>query len=223
MKRNRLIRKLLILSSSFIFSQSYAEPVILEDIGLSTPESVEYYAAEDMYLVTNINGDPFAKDDNGFISKISPGGEVIELKWINGESTNVTLNAPKGAAISGDRLYVADLDEVHILSTRHHGAVPGWPDDWVLELPCRVGRDGIQPVPTEPLPPACFGLLAQVKAYEILTAEAAVHGDRQAAYQALLVHPLGPDADKVGAVLDDLLETHRAHLPQFWGGGEKPV
>jgi 6-phospho-beta-glucosidase len=79
-----------------------------------------------------------------------------------------------------------------------------------------VGRDGIRPLPAEPLPPACFGLLAHVKAFEILTVEAAVTGDRDAAYRALLAHPLGPPADRVQAVLDDLLETNRAHLPQFW-------
>jgi 6-phospho-beta-glucosidase len=60
------------------------------------------------------------------------------------------------------------------------------------------------------------GLLAQVKAYEILTAEAAVSGSRDLAYQALLAHPLGPAADKVQEVLDDVLETHKAYLPQFW-------
>lgn len=109
-----------------------------------------------------------------------------------------------------------DLGETHVVNTRHGGAVPGWPADWVLEMPCRVDRAGIHPLPADPLPPACFGLLAQVKMYELLTVEAAVHGDREAAYQALLVHPLGPPADRVQAVLDDMLETHRAHLPQFW-------
>ena len=109
-----------------------------------------------------------------------------------------------------------DLGETHVVNTRHGGAVPGWPADWVLELPCRVSRAGIQPLPAEPLPLACWGLLAQVKAYELLTVEAAVHGDRAAAYQALLAHPLGPAADKVQLVLVDLLATHRAHLPQFW-------
>jgi 6-phospho-beta-glucosidase len=59
-------------------------------------------------------------------------------------------------------------------------------------------------------------LIAQVKSFELLTVEAAVHGDREAAYQALLTHPLGPSADKVQTVLDDLLETHRDFLPQFW-------
>jgi 6-phospho-beta-glucosidase len=109
-----------------------------------------------------------------------------------------------------------DMGETHIVNARHGGAVPGWPEDWVLELPCRVDHSGIHPLPAEPLPLACFGLLAQVKAYELLTVEAAVNGDRRAAYQALLAHPLGPPADRVQDVLDDLLDTHRAYLPQFW-------
>lgn len=109
-----------------------------------------------------------------------------------------------------------NLGETQVVNARHGGAVAGWPADWVLELPCRVDAAGIHPLPAEPLPPACFGLLAQVKAYELLTVAAAVCGDRRAAYQALLAHPLGPSADRVQAVLDDLLETHRAHLPQFF-------
>lgn len=108
-----------------------------------------------------------------------------------------------------------DLGETHVVNTRHAGAVDGWPEDWVLELPCQVDHSGIHPLPAEPLPPACFGLLAQIKSFELLTIEAAVHGDRQAAYQALLAHPLGPPADQIQAVLDDMLATHRANLPQF--------
>ena len=109
-----------------------------------------------------------------------------------------------------------NLGEVHVVNTSHQGMVPGWPPEWVLEMPCRVDRAGIQPLPAEPLPTACFGLLAHVKAYELLTLEAAVHGDRNAAYQALLAHPLGPQADQIQAVLDDLLETNRGFLPQFF-------
>ena len=70
-------------------------------------------------------------------------------------------------------------------------------------------------MPVLPLPPVCFGLLAAVKSYEILTVQAAVEGNRRAAYQALLAHPLGPGADRVGDVLDDLLATNAAYLPQF--------
>jgi 6-phospho-beta-glucosidase len=109
-----------------------------------------------------------------------------------------------------------DLGETHVVNIRNDGAVQEWPADWVLEMPATVRRSGITPIPTQPLPVSCFGLISAVKAFELLTVEAAVHGDREAAYQALLVHPLGPKADKVQAVLDDLLETHKEHLPQFW-------
>ena len=108
-----------------------------------------------------------------------------------------------------------DLKEVHIVNTKQGNAVPGYPSDWVMELPCIVDRQGIHPLAAKPLPPICFSLLQQVKTYELLTVEAAVHGDRSAAYQAMLAHPLGPDADQIPAVLDDLLETHGAYLPNF--------
>jgi 6-phospho-beta-glucosidase len=109
-----------------------------------------------------------------------------------------------------------DLGETHVVNIKNAGAVGEWPAEWVLEIASTVRKSGITAIPTEPLPAACFGLISAVKAYELLTVEAAVHGDRQAAYQALLVNPLGPTADKVQAVLDDMLETHKDHLPQFW-------
>jgi 6-phospho-beta-glucosidase len=108
-----------------------------------------------------------------------------------------------------------DLGETHVVNTPHRGAVPGWPEDWVLEMPCTVDAKGIHPLPAEPLPPVCFGLIAQIKSYELLTVEAAVHGDREAAYQALLAHPLGPSAEVAQEVLDDMLEINRSYLPQF--------
>jgi len=109
-----------------------------------------------------------------------------------------------------------DLGQVHIVNVPNNGAVPGWPADWVVEIPARVDQSGIHPLPADPLPPACFGLVAQVKMYELLTVEAAVRGDRKAAYQALLAHPLGPQGDQVQAVLDDMLATNRRWLPQFY-------
>jgi 6-phospho-beta-glucosidase len=108
-----------------------------------------------------------------------------------------------------------DLGETHVVNVPHRGAIPGYPEDWVLEMPAKIRRSGIEPIPAEPLPLACFGLIAQVKSYELLTVEAAVHGNRDAAYQALLTHPLGPSADKVEVVLNDMLEINKAYLPQF--------
>jgi len=109
-----------------------------------------------------------------------------------------------------------NLNEIHVLNIRHNGAVPGWNSDWVLEMPCMVSAEGIVPLPASPLPLVCESLIQRVKAYEILTAKAAVNGDRIAAYQALLTHPLGPDADKVNQVLEDMLEINKPYLSNFF-------
>lgn len=87
--------------------------VTVSDAGLETPESVLYDAASGVYLVSNINGAATEKDDNGFISRVRPDGTVEELRWIDAAaSEEVTLNAPKGLAIKGDTLFVADIDSV---------------------------------------------------------------------------------------------------------------
>jgi len=83
--------------------------VRIENVGFATPESVLHDSEADVYLISNINGSPLGADGNGFISRVAPDGNVIELKWIDGETDGVTLNAPKGMAIIGDTLYVADI------------------------------------------------------------------------------------------------------------------
>lgn len=84
--------------------------ITVAEVGFATPESVLHEPAADVYLVSNINGSPLEKDGNGFISRLSPDGEVLALKWIDGAAEGVTLNAPKGMAVEGSTLYVADID-----------------------------------------------------------------------------------------------------------------
>lgn len=79
--------------------------------GFSTPESVCYDAAADVYLVSNIEGAPLAKDGKGYILKVRPDDGFRSL-WIHGGQTGVTLNAPKGMALVGGVLWVADIDVV---------------------------------------------------------------------------------------------------------------
>jgi hypothetical protein len=88
----------------------------ITDAGFMTPESVLMDTVADVYLVSNINGSPLEKDDNGFISRVNPDGTIAELKWIDGANSNVTLNAPKGMAIRGDTLFVADINCVRLFN-----------------------------------------------------------------------------------------------------------
>jgi len=91
-----------------------------------TPESVLYDAQLDAYLVSNINGTPATKDDNGFISRVGTDGHVIEANWIDGASDSVMLNAPKGMAIRGDTLFVADIDVVRLFNRATGAPVGAW-------------------------------------------------------------------------------------------------
>ncbi len=83
---------------------------------LQTPESVLWDATTDMYFVSNINGNPSAKDNNGFISRVKPDGAIDSLHFIQGGRGGVTLNAPKGLAVRGDTLWVTDIDAVRAFS-----------------------------------------------------------------------------------------------------------
>jgi DNA-binding beta-propeller fold protein YncE len=76
---------------------------------LKNPESVAYSPKLNVLFVSNVNGKPTEKDQNGFISKVSPAnGSIIELNWVTG------LNAPKGIALSNNnnRLFVSDLTDL---------------------------------------------------------------------------------------------------------------
>lgn len=79
---------------------------------LQTPESVLWDQSADVYFVSNINGNPSVKDNNGFISRVRPDGTIDSLHFIQGGRGGVTLNAPKGLAVRGDTLWVTDIDAV---------------------------------------------------------------------------------------------------------------
>ena len=104
----------LILTGCSFQKRAESTKLQISDVGFQTPESVEYYAEEDVYLVTNINGNPLEKDGNGFISKVSPNGTVIDLKWIDGSKKGIQLDAPKGAEILGNKLYVTDITYIRV-------------------------------------------------------------------------------------------------------------
>ncbi len=193
------------------------DPRTIAVLGMIPNSYLQYYYATDKKLSAQENWPP------------SRAEEVMEIeKDLLGEYADPTLQDPPANLMKRGGAYYStvatqllnahynDLGETHIVNTRNNGAVKDWPPGWVLEMPAKISRKGVEPLPADPLPPVCFGLIAQIKAFELLTIEAAVHGDRKAAYQALLAHPLGPKADKIEEVLEDLLETNKPYLPQFW-------
>jgi 6-phospho-beta-glucosidase len=81
-----------------------------------------------------------------------------------------------------------------------------------------VDADGAHPIAVDPLAPEMAGLVQHAKAYERLTIDAAVTGDRGVALKALMANPLVGDYDVARPLLDALLEANVEHLPRFFGG-----
>jgi hypothetical protein len=142
-----------------------SDQIAVRNVGFATPESVLHDPLTDAYLVSNINGSPLEADDNGFISLLTPEGQVVSLKWIDGASDSVTLHAPKGMAVVGAYLYVADLNTIRRFD-RRTGAprgefpIPGasflndvaaTPDGSVYftDSGLRAGADGFEPSGTD--------------------------------------------------------------------------
>jgi 6-phospho-beta-glucosidase len=93
------------------------------------------------------------------------------------------------------------------------GALPGFPDDLVVEVPAVVGRSGIVPIVQPPLPATVRGLIEALGAYQALTAEAGWSGTRRDAIAALTSNPLVGSLSLAEAMYDEMAAAHRAHLP----------
>jgi len=70
------------------------------------PESAAIDLERGMIYVSNVN--EYALDGNGYLSRVSINGELLNRKWITG------INSPTGIAINGDRIYFADVDALVI-------------------------------------------------------------------------------------------------------------
>jgi sugar lactone lactonase YvrE len=100
-------------------TQSDSARLIASPGGFTQPEAVRYDPDQDVYFVSNWGtGDTDAKDNNGFISRMTPDGTVEQLRFIAGGANGATLHSPRGMTIVGDTLWVVDADAVRGFNRR---------------------------------------------------------------------------------------------------------
>ena len=80
--------------------------VIWSTPGFKSPESILLSGDTSFLYVSNIDGEGDIRDGNGYISKLGKDGTIIAEKWATG------LDAPKGMALNGNKLYVSDIDKL---------------------------------------------------------------------------------------------------------------
>jgi 6-phospho-beta-glucosidase len=110
----------------------------------------------------------------------------------------------------------ADTGDIQVVDMRNDGAIPGLPDEAVVELPAVVDAEGAHPLPQRALPPEMLGLVQHAKAYEHLAVGAARSGSRDQVVRALLANPLVGQYPLAAELADELLAANRHYLPRFF-------
>ncbi|RFU69911.1 6-phospho-beta-glucosidase [Bacillus sp. V59.32b] len=109
-----------------------------------------------------------------------------------------------------------DKRDIQPVNTMNNGAIASIPADSAVEVSCVITKDGPKPIVMGDLPVPVRGLVQQIKSFERVTAEAAVTGDYNTALLAMTINPLTP-SDTIGKqILDEMMEAHKEHLPQFF-------
>jgi hypothetical protein len=193
----------------------------VEVAGFSSPDSAVHDPEEDVYLVSNVNGGEFdTRSNQGFISKVSPDGRIIDLKWIQGRGKSL-LNAPRGMALTEGRLYVADIDTVRIYN-RKRGTPIG-----TLKIPQATYLNSVSATPDGDVYVTNSGIARTDKGTEATGKDSVYLITRFGAVQKVLAkpdlnQPSGVAADSKGA----WVVTHKGkqlfHVTK-WGKRTEPV
>ena len=101
------------------------------------------------------------------------------------------------------------------LNIPNRGYIPNLPDDAIVEVPGIISKMGFQGLGFPELPEPIAELCRRELNLSSMYVDAAYHGDRKLALQAMLMDPMVTDIDTARQTLDDLLEINKEYLPQF--------
>jgi alpha-galactosidase len=100
----------------------------------------------------------------------------------------------------------------------NRGLIANLPDDAVVEVPCHVDRNGIQPTAVGRIPSHLASIMQLSINVQRQTVEAAITGKREAIYHAAMLDPHTAaelSLDEIWALCDQLIERHGNLLPAY--------
>lgn len=102
-----------------------------------------------------------------------------------------------------------------ILNIPNRGSITGMDPTNIVEIPAVVSKNTVLPVAIGEVPDHCLGLMKQIKAYELLTIEAALEGSSKKAVAALTIHPLVSDYNLSKKIVDGYMKNHGEYFPKL--------
>ena len=110
-----------------------------------------------------------------------------------------------------------DLQEVHVVNVLNNGALDFLEDNDAIEIQAVIGKDGAKPIKaTHVNSDHIKEYIQAIKCYERHAVKAAITGDKEEAIKAMIMNPLMNDLNTSLACFDEMLEAHKAYLPQFF-------
>ncbi|OIJ12098.1 6-phospho-beta-glucosidase [Anaerobacillus alkalilacustris] len=200
------------------------EPEFIKSLGVLTcPYHMYYYKTRQMLEkdLKNADGEGTRAE---VVQKLET--ELFELY----KDPNLAIKPPqlekRGGAYYSDaavRLITSiytDKRDIQPVNTMNNGAIASIPADSAVEISCVITKDGPKPIAIGDLPVPVRGLVQQIKSFERIGAEAAVTGDYNTAVLAMTINPLSPSDTIAKQIVDEMMEAHKEHLPQFFGKKE---
>jgi alpha-galactosidase len=108
-----------------------------------------------------------------------------------------------------------DRKKIYSVNMPNNGAIPGLPEDAVLELPAAAAASGFKQLHIEDFPQLLKGIIAKHVAIGEITVEAALKGDRRLFLEAVMLGGYMTDKNAASMMVDELIETQKQFLPQF--------
>ena len=139
--------------------------------------------------------------------------EIISLGKISGTKYEITNDVGCHAE------YIVDLataianntNEIFLTITENNGAIQNVSSGMMVEVPCRVGNNGVEPLAVGSVPTFYKGLIENQYAYEKLSVDACLEGSYQKALQALVLNRTVVNTNIAKELLKDLIEANKGY------------
>lgn len=182
------------------------------------------------YLQYYLYPDAMLKSENPNYTRaneVMDGHEKLTFEMLDKVIANDRLKGtefePKEGALDGHAGYIVDLatsiannnNDIFLCITENTGIISNCTEGMMVEVPCRVGSNGVEPLNVGEIPTFHKGLMENQYAYEKLTVDACLEGNYKYAWQALTLNRCVNDTQTAKQLLDEYIIANKGYWPEL--------
>lgn len=142
-------------------------------------------------------------------------GKLKDTEYALGPRDFEASDAHAGYIVNLANAIANNTGEIFLCMTENTGIIPNLTAGMMVEVPCRVGMNGVEPLNIGEIPTFQKGLLENQYAYEKLTVDACLEGSYKKAWNALTLNRCVNDTQLAKVILDDYIEANKEYWPEL--------